>query len=97
MVRERFQPALTHSLVAEHVDRLIDTSLGSHWTRLYDSVGPFIAHTTTNGTDNITVPILLTIYIIDRDLGLIARIIIIFSWHRIHSNGASLAYHVVYS
>ncbi|KIY70928.1 hypothetical protein CYLTODRAFT_370254 [Cylindrobasidium torrendii FP15055 ss-10] len=37
MVRERFQPALTHSLVGEHVDRLIDTSLGSHWTRLYDS------------------------------------------------------------
>ncbi|KAF9053703.1 kinase-like protein [Hymenopellis radicata] len=37
LVRERFQPALTHSLIGEHVDRLIDTSLGSHWTRLYDS------------------------------------------------------------
>ncbi|TFK76426.1 kinase-like protein [Pluteus cervinus] len=37
MLRERFQPALTHSLVGEYVDRLIDTSLGSHWTRLYDS------------------------------------------------------------
>ncbi|KZT26458.1 kinase-like protein [Neolentinus lepideus HHB14362 ss-1] len=36
-LRERFQPALTHSLVQEHVDRLIDTSLGSNWTRLYDS------------------------------------------------------------
>ncbi|KAA1471153.1 kinase-like protein [Dentipellis sp. KUC8613] len=36
-LRERFQQALTHSLVAEHVDKLIDTSLGSHWTRLYDS------------------------------------------------------------
>ncbi|THH16349.1 hypothetical protein EW146_g4282 [Bondarzewia mesenterica] len=36
-LRERFQQALTHSLVEEHVDRLIDTSLGSHWTRLYDS------------------------------------------------------------
>ncbi|KAF4608477.1 Phosphatidylinositol 4-kinase pik1alpha (PI4-kinase)(PtdIns-4-kinase) [Pleurotus pulmonarius] len=35
--RERFQPALTHSLVAEHVERLIDSSLGSNWTRLYDS------------------------------------------------------------
>lgn len=35
-LRERFQPALTHSL-QEHVDRLIDTSLGSNWTRLYDS------------------------------------------------------------
>ena len=37
-LRERFQQALTHSLVVEHVDRLIDTSLGSTWTRLYDSV-----------------------------------------------------------
>ncbi|KAF8636645.1 hypothetical protein AX17_003453 [Amanita inopinata Kibby_2008] len=36
-LRERFQPALTHSLVGEYIDRLIDTSLGSHWTRLYDS------------------------------------------------------------
>ncbi|KAI0062271.1 kinase-like protein [Artomyces pyxidatus] len=36
-LRERFQQALTHSLVAEHVERLIDTSLGSNWTRLYDS------------------------------------------------------------
>ena len=37
-LRERFQQGLTHSLVAEHVDRLIETSLGSSWTRLYDSV-----------------------------------------------------------
>jgi len=37
-LRERFQQALTHSLVVEHVDKLIDTSLGSTWTRLYDSV-----------------------------------------------------------
>ncbi|EIW85170.1 kinase-like protein [Coniophora puteana RWD-64-598 SS2] len=36
-LRDRFQPALTHSLVGEHVDRLIDSSLGSNWTRLYDS------------------------------------------------------------
>ncbi|KAF9652874.1 kinase-like protein [Thelephora ganbajun] len=36
-LRERFQQGLTHSLVAEHVDRLIETSLGSSWTRLYDS------------------------------------------------------------
>ncbi|KAJ3779291.1 kinase-like protein [Lentinula raphanica] len=36
-LRDRFQPALTHSLVGDLVDRLIDTSLGSHWTRLYDS------------------------------------------------------------
>ncbi|KAF9454504.1 hypothetical protein P691DRAFT_716885 [Macrolepiota fuliginosa MF-IS2] len=36
-LRDRFQPTLTHSLIGEYVDRLIDTSLGSHWTRLYDS------------------------------------------------------------
>lgn len=36
-LRDRFQPALTHSLVGGYVDRLIDSSLGSHWTRLYDS------------------------------------------------------------
>jgi hypothetical protein len=39
-LRERFQQGLTHPLVAEHVDKLIDTSLGSTWTRLYDSVSP---------------------------------------------------------
>ncbi|KAG6814353.1 hypothetical protein H0H92_010938 [Tricholoma furcatifolium] len=37
MLRDRFQPAMTHSLVGSYVDRLIDSSLGSHWTRLYDS------------------------------------------------------------
>lgn len=36
-LRDRFQPTLTHSLIGEYVDRLIDTSLGSNWTRLYDS------------------------------------------------------------
>jgi len=36
-LRERFQQGLTHSLVAEHVEKLIETSLGSSWTRLYDS------------------------------------------------------------
>ncbi|KAF8350695.1 kinase-like protein [Amanita rubescens] len=36
-LRDRFQPTLTHALVGEYIDRLIDTSLGSHWTRLYDS------------------------------------------------------------
>ena len=35
---DRFQPTLSQSQVAEFVDRLIMTSLGSHWTRLYDSV-----------------------------------------------------------
>lgn len=37
-LRERFQQGLTQSAVEEHVQRLIDTSLGSNWTRLYDSV-----------------------------------------------------------
>jgi hypothetical protein len=38
-LRDRFQPTLTHSLVGDYVDKLIDTSLGSNWTRLYDLVG----------------------------------------------------------
>lgn len=37
-LRDRFQPALTHSLVGDYVNGLIDSSLGSSWTRLYDSV-----------------------------------------------------------
>lgn len=37
-LRERFQPSLTHSLVGEYVDRLVDSSLDSNWTRLYDLV-----------------------------------------------------------
>ncbi|KAI0341619.1 kinase-like protein [Trametopsis cervina] len=36
-LRDRFQQGLTQSAVEEHVERLIDTSLGSNWTRLYDS------------------------------------------------------------
>jgi len=36
-LRDRFQPALTHSLVGDYVNGLIDSSLGSNWTRLYDS------------------------------------------------------------
>ena len=37
-LRDRFQQGLAQSAVEEHVQRLIDTSLGSNWTRLYDSV-----------------------------------------------------------
>ncbi|KAG8720812.1 Phosphatidylinositol 4-kinase pik1alpha (PI4-kinase)(PtdIns-4-kinase) [Ceratobasidium sp. 394] len=37
MLRDRFQSSLTTALVKEHVERLIVTSLGSAWTRLYDS------------------------------------------------------------
>ncbi|THH33925.1 hypothetical protein EUX98_g243 [Antrodiella citrinella] len=36
-LRDRFQQGLTHAAVEEHVQRLIETSLGSNWTRLYDS------------------------------------------------------------
>ncbi|PIL24090.1 hypothetical protein GSI_13842 [Ganoderma sinense ZZ0214-1] len=36
-LRDRFQQGLTQAAVEEHVQRLIDTSLGSNWTRLYDS------------------------------------------------------------
>ncbi|KDR81625.1 hypothetical protein GALMADRAFT_239690 [Galerina marginata CBS 339.88] len=36
-LRDRFQPTLTHALIGDYVNRLIDSSLGSHWTRLYDS------------------------------------------------------------
>ena len=38
LLRDRFQQGLTQASVEEHVQRLIDTSLGSNWTRLYDSV-----------------------------------------------------------
>lgn len=37
-LRDRFQQGLTQLAVEEHVERLIETSLGSNWTRLYDSV-----------------------------------------------------------
>ena len=60
-LRDRFQPTLTHSLVGEYVERLIDTSLGSNWTRLYDSVGfyhfPLFCHYLMTRS----VPVLLTV------------------------------------
>ncbi|CAA7271686.1 unnamed protein product [Cyclocybe aegerita] len=36
-LRDRFQPTLTHALIGDYINRLVDTSVGSHWTRLYDS------------------------------------------------------------
>ncbi|PPQ93305.1 hypothetical protein CVT25_014434 [Psilocybe cyanescens] len=36
-LRDRFQPTLTHALIGDYINRLIDSSLGSNWTRLYDS------------------------------------------------------------
>jgi hypothetical protein len=38
MLKDRFQPSLTTALVTDYAERLIVTSLGSAWTRLYDSV-----------------------------------------------------------
>jgi len=37
-LRERFQLGFTHQAVDDHLERLIVSSIGSHWTRLYDSV-----------------------------------------------------------
>ncbi|KAF9520910.1 hypothetical protein BS47DRAFT_1370329 [Hydnum rufescens UP504] len=37
LLRDRFQQGLPHSVVGDHVDRLIMSSMGSAWTRLYDS------------------------------------------------------------
>ncbi|CAE6433777.1 unnamed protein product [Rhizoctonia solani] len=37
LLKERFQPSLTTSAITEYIDNLIVTSLGSAWTRLYDS------------------------------------------------------------
>lgn len=38
LLRDRFQQALPTSAIGDHVDRLIMSSIGSNWTRLYDSV-----------------------------------------------------------
>lgn len=47
-LRDRFQPSLTHSLIGEYIDRLIDSSLNSNWTRLYDSVRGSLEPTPVN-------------------------------------------------
>ena len=62
-LRDRFQQGLTQAAVEEHVERLVDTSLGSNWTRLYDSVRrhpPFLILTYL--TTALPVSILLAIY-----------------------------------
>lgn len=38
LLLERFQQGLPHSAIGDHVDKLIMSSVGSAWTRLYDSV-----------------------------------------------------------
>ncbi len=66
LLRDRFQQGLTQSAVEEHVQRLIDTSLGSNWTRLYDSVCllRFMAAILINVTDekHIEVSILFPVH-----------------------------------
>lgn len=37
-LRDRFQLGLTQAAVDAYLDRLIVSSIGSNWTRLYDSV-----------------------------------------------------------
>ncbi len=63
-LRDRFQQGLTQAAVEEHVERLIDTSLGSNWTRLYDSVRlqtpSFLK--TTNANECRLVSILFTVH-----------------------------------
>jgi phosphatidylinositol kinase/protein kinase (PI-3 family) len=38
-LRDRFQLGWTEKAVDDHLERLIVSSVGSNWTRLYDSVG----------------------------------------------------------
>jgi hypothetical protein len=40
-LKQRFEPGLLDAAVPAHCERLIDGSVGSNWTRLYDSVRPF--------------------------------------------------------
>jgi hypothetical protein len=65
-LRDRFQTTLTHALIEDHVNRLIDSSLGSHWTRLYDSVSEHVSFSwdPTPFLTLITVSILLTVYLV---------------------------------
>lgn len=44
-LRDRFQPKSNQQSATELIERLIMSSLGSNWTRLYDSVGLNISYT----------------------------------------------------
>lgn len=59
-LRDRFQPQLAHSAVDEFAEKLIMTSLGSSWTRLYDSVSalPTEGQTDSLSATSRAVPIL---------------------------------------
>ena len=62
-LRDRFQQGLTQSAVEEHVERLIDTSLGSNWTRLYDSVSTLVLIPVKTSSHSVyLVSILFTVY-----------------------------------
>lgn len=37
-LKQRFEPTLPDVAILPHCERLIDASVGSNWTRLYDSV-----------------------------------------------------------
>jgi hypothetical protein len=45
-LRDRFQLGLTQSAVDAYLERLIVTSIGSNWTRLYDSVSENVESST---------------------------------------------------
>jgi hypothetical protein len=47
-LRERFQLGLTQSATDAYLERLIVSSIGSNWTRLYDSVSFDSSHMLCN-------------------------------------------------
>src|SRR5258708_38756086 len=61
-LRERFQQNLPYSAVGDHVDKLVVNSMGSAWTRLYDSVCCNFGHISLTNPPNSLVSILFTIH-----------------------------------
>ncbi|OCB84076.1 hypothetical protein A7U60_g8747 [Sanghuangporus baumii] len=60
-LRERFQPKSNQQSATELAERLIMSSLGSNWTRLYDSVGEPSMKSRASANAATLVPILLPI------------------------------------
>lgn len=50
---------MPHSMIGDHVEKLIAASLGSAWTRLYDSVS-ILTYLARNVLNQLLVPILFT-------------------------------------
>jgi len=50
---------MPHSMIGDHVEKLIAVSLGSAWTRLYDSVS-ILAYLARPVLSQLLVPILFT-------------------------------------